>query len=61
MIAVLTIPEANQQTALMAAGFFVIAALWYAFVLRGRLLRGEAGVPGGVEPDAPPVLAESGT
>jgi amino acid transporter len=46
VIAVLTIPEANQQTALMAAGFFVIAGAWYVVTLRGRLLRGEAGVPG---------------
>jgi len=61
VIGVLTIPTANQQTALMAGGFFVIAALWYAFVLRGRLLRGEAGVAGRVEAEAPPVLAESGT
>lgn len=46
VIAVLTIPEANQQTALMAGVFFVIAAVWYFAVLRGRLRRGEAGSPG---------------
>ncbi len=46
VIGVLTIPTANQQTALAAAGFFVIAAIWYAAVLRGRIQRGEAGVPG---------------
>ncbi|MEA2519967.1 MAG: hypothetical protein QOF49_2047 [Chloroflexota bacterium] len=46
VIGVLTIPAANQQTALAAAAFFVIAAAWYVFVLRGRLNRGEAGVPG---------------
>jgi amino acid transporter len=59
VIAVLTIPEANQQTALMAGGFFVIAIVWYAFVLRGRLQRGEAGVPGTTETGSPVVLAES--
>jgi amino acid transporter len=41
----LTIPTANQQTALMAGVFFVIAAVWYFAVLRGRLNSGEAGVP----------------
>jgi amino acid transporter len=41
----LTVPEANQQTALMAGAFFVIAAVWYLFVLRGRLNSGDAGVP----------------
>ncbi|HET7029437.1 MAG TPA: amino acid permease [Candidatus Limnocylindrales bacterium] len=45
VIAVLTIPTANQQTALMAGGFFVIAIVWYVAVLRGRLVRGQAGVP----------------
>jgi amino acid transporter len=59
VIAVLTIPEANQQTALMAGGFFVIAIVWYALVLRGRLQRGEAGVPGTAEPSPAPTLAES--
>jgi len=47
VILVLTIPEANQQTALMAGIFFVIAAAWYVLVLRGRLRDGSAGVPGG--------------
>jgi amino acid transporter len=42
----LTVPTANQQTALMAGVFFVIAAVWYLFVLRGRLNSGEAGTPG---------------
>jgi amino acid transporter len=42
----LTVPTANQQTALMAGVFFVIAAAWYIFVLRGRLNSGEAGTPG---------------
>ena len=42
----LTVPTANQQTALMAGVFFVIAAVWYIFVLRGRLNSGEAGTPG---------------
>jgi amino acid transporter len=60
VIAVLTIPEANQQTALMAGGFFLIAAIWYVLVLRGRLLRGAAGVPGAPDAEASPVLAESG-
>jgi amino acid transporter len=40
----LTIPEANQQTALMAGVFFAIAAVWYVLVLRRRLNAGEAGV-----------------
>jgi amino acid transporter len=61
VIAVLTIPEANQQTALMAAGFFVIAGAWYVATLRGRLLRGEAGVPGEPIAEAAPTLAESTT
>jgi amino acid transporter len=60
VIAVLTIPEANQQTALMAGGFFVIAALWYFAVLRRRLAHGEAGVPG-TSGEPTPVLAESAT
>jgi amino acid transporter len=46
VIGVLTIPTANQQTALAAAGFFVLAAVWYVLVLRGRIQRGDAGVPG---------------
>jgi amino acid transporter len=61
VIAVLTIPEANQQTALMAGGFFAIAAVWYAVSLRGRLQRGEAGVPGGAAPEPAVAMAESGT
>jgi amino acid transporter len=49
----LTIPEANQQTALMAGVFFVIAAIWYFAVLRGRLNSGDAGVPtAAAEPNA---------
>jgi len=46
VILVLTIPEANQQTALMAGVFFAIAAAWYILVLRGRIHSGDAGVPG---------------
>ena len=46
VILVLTIPTANQQTALMAGVFFVIAAVWYVLVLRGRINQGSAGVPG---------------
>ena len=45
VVAELVIPEANQQTALMAGVFFVFAALWYAVSLRSRINRGEAGVP----------------
>lgn len=41
----LTVPTANQQTALMAGAFFVIAAAWYFFVLRRRINAGEAGTP----------------
>ena len=33
VIGILTIPTANNQTALTAGGFFVLAALWYVFVL----------------------------
>ncbi|HEY3523843.1 MAG TPA: amino acid permease [Candidatus Limnocylindrales bacterium] len=58
VIAVLTVPEANQQTALMAAGFFVIAAVWYVAVLRGRLARGEAGVPGAADTPQPAAVVE---
>ncbi len=41
----LTVPTANQQTALMAGAFFLIAAAWYILVLRGRLNSGDAGTP----------------
>jgi amino acid transporter len=51
VIGVLTIPTANQQTALMAGGFFILAAVWYFAVLRGRILRGDAGVPGEAPPE----------
>lgn len=63
VILVLTIPEANQQTALMAGIFFVIAAAWYVLVLRGRIHRGEAGVrgqPAADEAFAAPAPAEAG-
>lgn len=46
VILVLTIPGPNQQTALMAGVFFVIAAAWYVLVLRRRIDSGDAGVPG---------------
>lgn len=46
VILVLTIPGPNQQTALMAGVFFVIAAAWYVLVLRRRIHSGDAGVPG---------------
>jgi amino acid transporter len=46
VILVLTIPEANQQTALMAGVFILLAAAWYVLVLRGRIRSGGAGVPG---------------
>lgn len=49
----LTVPEANQQTALMAGGFFIIAAIWYVLVLRRRLQQGNAGVPMQYEESAP--------
>jgi hypothetical protein len=42
---VLTVPDVNHKTALMAGGFFLIAAVWYAARLRGAIDRGEAGVP----------------
>ena len=32
----LTVPTANQQTALMAGVFFLIAAVWYVVWLRAR-------------------------
>jgi amino acid transporter len=41
----LVIPAANQQTAMMAGVFFVIAAVWYVVRLRSQLNRGEAGTP----------------
>ena len=41
----LVVPEANQQTALMAGVFFLIAGIWYVLRLRSRLVSGEAGVP----------------
>lgn len=43
----LTIPTANQQTALMAGVFFIIAVVWYVAVLRRRINDGEAGVRSG--------------
>jgi amino acid transporter len=46
VILVLTIPGPNQQTALMAGVFFIIAAAWYVLVLRRRIDSGDAGVPG---------------
>lgn len=49
VVGVLTVPEANQQTALMAGVFLVIAAVWYLVSLRGKLQRGEAGIPGASE------------
>jgi amino acid transporter len=45
VVGVLTVPESNRKTALMAAAFFAIAALWYFAKLRGDLDRGVAGVP----------------
>jgi amino acid transporter len=45
VVGVLTVPEVNHKTALMAGGFFLIAAVWYALRLRGAIDRGEAGVP----------------
>jgi amino acid transporter len=42
----LSIPTANQQTALMAGVFYLLAIAWWFFVLRGRINRGEAGTPG---------------
>lgn len=41
----LTVPDVNHKTAMMAGGFFVLAAVWYAARLRGAIDRGEAGVP----------------
>ena len=41
----LVIPSANQQTAMMAGLFFVIAGIWYGARLRSQLNRGEAGIP----------------
>ena len=61
VIAVLTIPAANQQTALAAGVFFLIAGAWYVLVLRGRLQRGEAGVPGTTTVEPVATLAESAT
>jgi amino acid transporter len=49
----LTVPTANQQTALMAGAFFVIAAAWYVLVLRRRINSGEAGTPSSPAPVAP--------
>jgi amino acid transporter len=55
VVAELVIPTANQQTALMAGVFFVLSGLWYFAVLRGRLNRGEAGVPATIERTSTPV------
>lgn len=45
VVAELVIPTANQQTALMAGVFFVLAGAWYVLRLRSQLNRGEAGIP----------------
>jgi hypothetical protein len=45
VVGVLTVPDVNHKTALMAGGFFLVAAVWYALRLRGAIDRGEAGVP----------------
>ena len=45
VVGVLTVPDVNHKTAMMAGGFFLIAAVWYAARLRGAIDRGEAGVP----------------
>ena len=59
----LTVPTANQQTALMAGVFFLIAAAWYLLVLRKRLNSGEAGTPASpaaAPPDTAPEPAYGG-
>ena len=57
VVGVLTVPDVNHKTALMAGGFFLLAAVWYAARLRGAIDRGEAGVPdqraAAAEPVAP--------
>jgi amino acid transporter len=45
VVGVLTVPDVNHKTAMMAGGFFLIAAVWYALRLRGAIDRGQAGVP----------------
>jgi amino acid transporter len=55
VVGVLTVPEVNHKTALMAGGFFLIAAVWYAARLRGAIDRGEAGVPTARTAPAAPV------
>lgn len=47
VVGCLTIPELNHQTALTAGVFFVLAAIWYAVVLRNRINNEQAGVPQG--------------
>lgn len=44
VVGCLTIPELNHQTALTAGVFFVLAAIWYAVVLRNRINNEQAGV-----------------
>jgi amino acid transporter len=62
VIGVLTIPDVNHKTALMAVGFFLIAAVWYAARLRGAITRGEAGVPAPrTTPPGGPVAADPAT
>ena len=58
MVIELTVPTANQQTALMAGAFFVIAAAWYVLVLRRRLNSGEAGTPTSPAPATPETATE---
>jgi amino acid transporter len=45
VIGCLTVPELNHQTALTAGGFFVLAGIWYAAILRNRINTDKAGVP----------------
>ena len=58
VVGVLTVPDVNHKTALMAGGFLLLAAVWDAARLRGAIDRGEAGVPdrraAAAEPVAPP-------
>jgi amino acid transporter len=55
VVGVLTVPDVNHKTALMAGGFFVLAAIWYAARLRGAIDRGEAGTPAQRTAPAEPV------
>jgi len=50
----LIVPEGNRKPAMVGVAFLVLATIWWVAVLRGRLSRGEAGVPASLIVDEDP-------